>query len=484
MDLLGTTVIGGTLTSVDPTYSPSAGIFRNSQPATLQNVTLTAGSYFYVYTLKIAGTLTNDGTFLVVGSLNLPADVTLAGTGTVRLAGGSGSGTLDATNNATLTVAAGVFLEGGSGTINASVVNNGTVSSVYQGTTINSPTFTNNGVLAVTDSSGNNSNTVLAVSDVANLTNFNAGSGTLTGGSYTVTDVGDGTYLEFGSRNVQINAATIILSGAGAVFNGLSSLATNAGTLTLLNLNQLTTSATLTNNGTLNLDAGTTLHVGGGFSGDSGSTLAITLGGTQSSGAQSPGVLQVGGAATAGGTLTLTFAAGATLPGNGDMLTILSAGSPVQGSFGNAANGARLATTDGKGSFRVSYGGSTDTVTLSDFLLPGQADLTPTATLTAVVPSVSVGRGQEAEFQLSLSSPPSSDVVVNFSIKGSAVNGTDYLLLKDTKKIKAGHTSKPIKIQPLGNLGGASKKTVVLTLLPGDGYQVGTTGKVKVKLTD
>ena len=58
------------------------------------------------------------------------------------------------------------------------------------------------------------------------------------------------------------------------------------------------------------------------------------------------------------------------------------------------------------------------------------------------------------------------------------------MLLKATKKIKAGKTSKPIKVIPEGNLGGASKKTVVLTLQPGTGYQVGTAGKVKVKITD
>ena len=105
-------------------------------------------------------------------------------------------------------------------------------------------------------------------------------------------------------------------------------------------------------------------------------------------------------------------------------------------------------------------------------------------TLTAAVPSVVVGSGQTGEFLLTLSSAQADDLVVNYTVNGTAVNGTDYVLLKGTKKIKAGHTSKPIKIIPQGNLGGASKKTVALTVLPGDGYQVGTTGKVKVKIVD
>ena len=108
----------------------------------------------------------------------------------------------------------------------------------------------------------------------------------------------------------------------------------------------------------------------------------------------------------------------------------------------------------------------------------------PTVTLTAPAPSAVAGSGQDAEFLLTLSAAQASDVTVNFTIKGSALNGTDYVLLKASKKIKAGHASKPVKIIPQGDLGGAAKKTVVLALLPGDGYQVGTAGKVKVKITD
>ena len=107
---------------------------------------------------------------------------------------------------------------------------------------------------------------------------------------------------------------------------------------------------------------------------------------------------------------------------------------------------------------------------------------TPTATLVATTPSVTVGSGAKGEFTLSLSAAPANDVVVNFSIKGTAVNGTDYALIEETKKIKAGKTSKVIKIVPQGDLGGAKKKTVVLTLEPGTGYAVGATGKVKVKI--
>ena len=106
----------------------------------------------------------------------------------------------------------------------------------------------------------------------------------------------------------------------------------------------------------------------------------------------------------------------------------------------------------------------------------------PVATLFVTTPTVTTGTGESGEFTLSLSAPPSSDVVVNLAIKGTAVNGIDYVLLKMTKKIKAGHTSKPIKIIPQGNLGGVGKKTVKLVLEQGAGYTVGNTSKGKVSI--
>ncbi len=107
----------------------------------------------------------------------------------------------------------------------------------------------------------------------------------------------------------------------------------------------------------------------------------------------------------------------------------------------------------------------------------------PVVTLVATTPTVTAGSGDIGGFTLVLSEASASDVVIGLEIKGTAVNGTDYVLLKTTKKIKAGHMSKPIKVIPLGAGAGAGvKQTVVLTLQPGAGYMLGTTGKVKVKI--
>ena len=106
----------------------------------------------------------------------------------------------------------------------------------------------------------------------------------------------------------------------------------------------------------------------------------------------------------------------------------------------------------------------------------------PTLTVAPVVKQVPFGSAPFGEFLLTLTGNTSKDLVVNYSVKGSAVNGTDYTFLKGTKKLKAGKTTKPIKVFPLINFPAGTKKTVVLTLLPGDGYTVGTAKAVKVKI--
>ena len=106
----------------------------------------------------------------------------------------------------------------------------------------------------------------------------------------------------------------------------------------------------------------------------------------------------------------------------------------------------------------------------------------PSVTVTVPVATTTVGSGPAGEFLLTLSQVQTTDVMVHYTVKGSAVNGTDYVLLSGTKKIKAGSTSKPVKINPMGDLDGLSSKAVKFVLVPGEGYTVGTTGKEKVKI--
>lgn len=95
----------------------------------------------------------------------------------------------------------------------------------------------------------------------------------------------------------------------------------------------------------------------------------------------------------------------------------------------------------------------------------------PSASLVSTQPTVTLGSGGAGAFTLSLSTPATVDQFVYYNVAGSARNGLDYVFLKGQAKIKAGNSSKTIRIIPLGNLGGASKRTVKLSLTAGLGYE-------------
>ena len=75
-----------------------------------------------------------------------------------------------------------------------------------------------------------------------------------------------------------------------------------------------------------------------------------------------------------------------------------------------------------------------------------------------------------------------ADLKIKYSAKGSAIPGTDYVALKGTAIIKAGETSRIIKIKPLGDLEGASQKVVRIKLEPSSDYTPATTSFVDVKI--
>ena len=106
----------------------------------------------------------------------------------------------------------------------------------------------------------------------------------------------------------------------------------------------------------------------------------------------------------------------------------------------------------------------------------------PVATVAATTPLATLDGGVKGGFIVTLSAAQPSAVIVRYAIKGAAVNGEDYALLRGTLKFKPGKTSKMIKIAPQGTLGGATKKAVKLILQAGPGYVVGMPSSVKGKI--
>ena len=166
---------------------------------------------------------------------------------------------------------------------------------------------------------------------------------------------------------------------------------------------------------------------------------------------------------------------------------------PPAGSEPTAADASQAMTSafrsEGIDEVLVAAGANTATFNVSDLLLgttfadvvPGAAGA-PTVTLAATVPQVIAGSGATGSFTVSRSGDVSADLLVAYSVKGSARPGIDYQVLKGTKKIKAGQASAQIKVKPIGDLDGAAKAVVKLTLLPGTSYAVGTAEPLKVKI--
>ena len=93
-----------------------------------------------------------------------------------------------------------------------------------------------------------------------------------------------------------------------------------------------------------------------------------------------------------------------------------------------------------------------------------------------------IGDGTPAVFQVHLDRTLPANLVIYYTLKGTAANGMDYQLLKGHKRVKAGKNLAYINVKPLGDLGGAPKKTVKLTLTTDPGYLLGEDTASRVKI--
>ena len=149
----------------------------------------------------------------------------------------------------------------------------------------------------------------------------------------------------------------------------------------------------------------------------------------------------------------------------------------------NTASGLISGTPTTAGVYTVALSATNEGGTgTAKLVLTVSAAPLPIVTVTATTPKVTAGTGATGVFTITLSSPLTTDLIVSYVLKGSAVNGTDYQKLKTFKKINAGKTKKTIVVTPTGNLEGASEKVVKMILESSGDYTLGTTKPVKVKI--
>jgi hypothetical protein len=347
-------ITGGTLTTSGTGVIHSLG----GNSAFLSGLT-NAGTYAIDNnsTTVISGTITNNGTLQLNSTgnntfLNLGANATLAGTGTVVM-GASGPNYIYGVGGGNFTLTNAITITGGnaSGTDNIgngalTLVNNGTINANVSGA----------GITLQPGGASTNTKTLEATN--GGSLGFNGGSWTNTGGTISA-QAGSSVVLY---NNASITGGTLTTSGTGVIHSLGGNTAfltglTNAGTYAIDNNSTTVLSGTITNNGAMQLNStgnNTFLDING----------AVTLKGT--------------------GTLTLGSSGPNYIVGTG-ITPILTNQSTIQGT-GNIGNGSMGLTNTGtlnsnvaggtlaivvNGSGFTNYSGTTDTLTGGTYIANG-----------------------------------------------------------------------------------------------------------------
>src|SRR5262245_15022749 len=109
----------------------------------------------------------------------------------------------------------------------------------------------------------------------------------------------------------------------------------------------------------------------------------------------------------------------------------------------------------------------------------------PVATLTATKTNAyELNPLNEGRFNIHLSVAAASPITVNYSISGTAVNGTDYSNILTSVSLPAGATNTTVRIRPINNTNVDGNRTVILTLTSGAGYTLGNATNVMVTIFD
>jgi hypothetical protein len=104
----------------------------------------------------------------------------------------------------------------------------------------------------------------------------------------------------------------------------------------------------------------------------------------------------------------------------------------------------------------------------------------PPSTVTVVASQPLATSLTPGVFTLTRSGSTSSQLTVNYSLGGTAVNGVNYQQLSGSVVFPAGSSTTTVVVQPKGLL--TLLRTVVLTLSPDSNYNVGSPGSATVTI--
>lgn len=276
------------------------------------------------------------------GRINLSGNTSVAGIDLSSLTNAGGTVVIDMNTSATAVDMASLTTVGGDLSLNG----NTSVTNIDMGALV-----TTTGELKI---SGNRE---AAEIDLGSLTSV--------GGDLTIVSNAPAGIVDMSSLTMfgcGTNAVTMTLDGGTVQMTNGFTLCTNA-TLT----GSTTLDGSVTNHGTIEPGASPgQLNLTGLLVLANSSRLRLEIGGDV------PGqfdVVNVAGSVTLAGTLAVTLVNSfASVMTNGASFTVLSAGTPVLGSFANVPSGGTLTTTEGYARFTVRYAGES-TVRLTDLAI-------------------------------------------------------------------------------------------------------------------
>ena len=107
----------------------------------------------------------------------------------------------------------------------------------------------------------------------------------------------------------------------------------------------------------------------------------------------------------------------------------------------------------------------------------------PTVTITATDPTAKEP-SNTGKFKLTRTGSTGSTLIVKIARSGTATHKVDYKKIGGKRKIKAGKTSRNIKVKPIDDLIPEPDETVIITIKPDPAYIVGSPSSAKVVIKD
>ncbi|MBI4657829.1 MAG: S8 family serine peptidase [Verrucomicrobia bacterium] len=108
----------------------------------------------------------------------------------------------------------------------------------------------------------------------------------------------------------------------------------------------------------------------------------------------------------------------------------------------------------------------------------------PVVTVVATDEKAAEAGPDAGEFTISRTGDTAAALTVQFTLEGTAVNGTDYKTLATSATMAAGAGSAVVKVEPVDDTAAEAGETVILTLKEDAAYKVGTPNSAAVAIED